>query len=79
MHKYPGHASESRPVCQTLIQSLGTRNQTSSDLLINSFKVYGALSDYHVFQELLLRKQGDDREEGNKLSADNRQTDAHSQ
>ena len=39
-----------------LIQSLTARNQSTSDLLINLFKGYGAVSD-EVFRAWLLRKQ----------------------
>jgi hypothetical protein len=45
-----------------LVQSLTARNQTSSDLLINLFKGYGAVSD-ETFRAWLLRKQ-DDQEDG---------------
>ena len=51
-----------------LIQSLTARNQTTSDLLINLFKGYGAVSD-KVFRAWLLRKQ-DDHEEGEELTSD---------
>ena len=51
-----------------LIQSLTARNQTTSDLLINLFKGYGAVSD-EVFRAWLLRKQ-DDHEEGEELTPD---------
>ena len=51
-----------------LIQSLTARNQTTSDLLINLFKGYGAVSD-EVFRAWLLRKQ-DDHEEGEELTSD---------
>ncbi|KAI2494628.1 hypothetical protein MHU86_19906 [Fragilaria crotonensis] len=45
-----------------LLQSLTARNQKTSDLLINLFKGYGAVSD-EVFRAWLMRKQ-DDHEEG---------------
>jgi len=51
-----------------LVQSLTARNQTTSDLLINLFKGYGAVSD-EVFRAWLLRKQ-DDNEEGEELTPD---------
>ncbi|KAI2497135.1 hypothetical protein MHU86_17396 [Fragilaria crotonensis] len=51
-----------------LIQSLSARNQTTSDLLINLFKGYGAVSD-ETFRAWLTRKQ-DDHEEGNEISPD---------
>ena len=51
-----------------LIQSLSARNQKSTDLLVNLFKGYGAVSD-EVFRAWLLRKQ-DDHEEGNEMTAD---------
>ncbi len=51
-----------------LVQSLTTRNQTTSDLLINLFKGYGAVSD-EVFWAWLLRKQ-DDHEEGEEITPD---------
>jgi hypothetical protein len=51
-----------------LIQSLTARNQTTSDLLINLFKGYGAVSD-EAFRAWLLRKQ-DDHEEGEELTSD---------
>ena len=51
-----------------LIQSLKARNQESSDLLINLFKGYGAVSD-EVFRSWLLRKQ-DDHEEGKEITPD---------
>ena len=51
-----------------LVQSLAARNQTTSDLLINLFKGYGAVSD-EGFRAWLLRKQ-DDHEEGNPLTPD---------
>ena len=51
-----------------LVQSLAARNQTTSDLLINLFKGYGAVSD-EAFRAWLLRKQ-DDHEEGNTLTPD---------
>ena len=51
-----------------LVQSLAARNQTTSDLLINLFKGYGAVSD-EAFRAWLLRKQ-DNHEEGNPLTPD---------
>ena len=51
-----------------LIQSLTARNQSTSDLLINLFKGYGAVSD-EVFRAWLLRKQ-DDHEEGEEITPD---------
>jgi hypothetical protein len=51
-----------------LVQSLAARNQTTSDLLINLFKGYGAVSD-EAFRAWLVRKQ-DDHEEANSLSPD---------
>ena len=51
-----------------LVQSLTARNQTTSDLLVNLFKGYGAVSD-EVFRAWLLRKQ-DDNEEGEELTPD---------
>jgi hypothetical protein len=51
-----------------LIQSLTARNQTTSDLLINLFKGYGAVSD-EVFSAWLLCKQ-DNHEEGEELTSD---------
>ena len=51
-----------------LVQSLTARNQSSSDLLINLFKGYGAVSD-EVFRAWLLRKQ-DDHEEGETITPD---------
>lgn len=51
-----------------LIQSLTARNQKTSDLLINLFKGYGAVSD-EVFRAWLMRKQ-DDHEEGEELTPD---------
>jgi hypothetical protein len=51
-----------------LVQSLAARNQTTSDLLINLFKGYGAVSD-EAFRAWLCRKQ-DDHEEGNTLTPD---------
>ena len=51
-----------------LLQSLTARNQSTSDLLINLFKGYGAVSD-EVFRAWLMRKQ-DDHEEGNELTPD---------
>jgi hypothetical protein len=51
-----------------LIQSLSARNQTTSDLLINLFKGYGAVSD-ETFRAWLTRKQ-DNHEEGNEITPD---------
>lgn len=51
-----------------LVQSLTARNQTTSDLLINLFKGYGACSD-EVFRSWLSRKQ-DDHEEGEEITPD---------
>lgn len=51
-----------------LVQSLTARNQTTSDLLINLFKGYGAVSD-EVFRNWLSRKQ-DDHEEGEEITPD---------
>ncbi len=51
-----------------LVQSLTARNKTTSDLLINLFKRYGAVSD-EVFRAWLSRKQ-DDHEEGEKITPD---------
>ncbi|KAI2497425.1 hypothetical protein MHU86_17083 [Fragilaria crotonensis] len=51
-----------------LLQSLTARNQKTSDLLINLFKGYGAVSD-EVFRAWLMRKQ-DDHEEGEELTPD---------
>ena len=51
-----------------LIQSLTARNQSTSDLLINLFKGYGAVSD-EVFRAWLIRKQ-DDHEEGETITPD---------
>ena len=51
-----------------LIQSLTARNQSTSDLLINLFKGYGAVSD-EVFRAWLVRKQ-DDHEEGESITPD---------
>jgi hypothetical protein len=45
-----------------LVQSLKARNQTTSDLLINLFKGYAAVSD-EAFRTWLLRMQ-DDHEDG---------------
>lgn len=41
-----------------LVQSLAVRNHTTSDLLINLFKGYGAVSD-EAFRAWLVRKQDD--------------------
>ena len=51
-----------------LIQSLTARNQKTSDLLINLFKGYCAVSD-EVFRAWLVRKQ-DNHEEGEELTPD---------
>jgi hypothetical protein len=51
-----------------LVQSLTARNQKTSDLLINLFKGYGAVSD-KVFRTWLMRKQ-DNHEEGEELTPD---------
>ncbi len=51
-----------------LIQSLTARNQKTSDLLINLFKGYIAVSD-EVFRAWLMRKQ-DDHEEGEEMTPD---------
>jgi hypothetical protein len=51
-----------------LVQSLTARNQSTSDLLINLFMGYGAVSD-KVFCAWLLRKQ-DDNEEGEEMTPD---------
>ena len=51
-----------------LIQSLTARNQTTSYLLINLFKVYGAVSD-EAFRAWLLCQQ-DIHEEGEELTSD---------
>jgi hypothetical protein len=51
-----------------LIQSLTARNQETSDLLINLFKGYSAVSD-ETFRAWLGRKQ-DDHEEGEELTPD---------
>ena len=51
-----------------LIQSLTARNQGTSDLLINLFKGYSAVSD-ETFRAWLGRKQ-DDHEEGEELTPD---------
>jgi len=51
-----------------LIQSLTARNQTTSDLLINLFKAYGAVSD-EVFRTWLTHKQ-DEHDEGNEITPD---------
>ena len=51
-----------------LIQSLTARNQESSDLLINLFKGYSAVSD-ETFRAWLGRKQ-DNHEEGEELTPD---------
>ena len=51
-----------------LVQSLTARNQSTSDLLINLFKGYSAVSD-EVFKAWLSRKQ-DDHEEGETITLD---------
>jgi hypothetical protein len=51
-----------------LIQSLSARNQTTSDLLINLFKEYGAVSD-KTFRAWLTCKQ-DNHKEGNEITPD---------
>ena len=51
-----------------LVQSLTARNQTTSDLLINLFKGYSAVSD-EAFRTWLARKQ-DSHEEGEEISPD---------
>jgi hypothetical protein len=51
-----------------LIQSVSARNQTTSDLLINLFRGYGAVSN-ETFRAWLTRKQ-DDHEEGNETTPD---------
>ena len=51
-----------------LVQALTARNQTTSDLLINLFKGYRAVSD-EAFRGWLQRKQ-DYQEEGNDLTPD---------
>jgi hypothetical protein len=51
-----------------LVQSLLARNQTTSDLLINLFKGYGAVSD-ETFRAWLIQKQ-DDHEDGNPITPD---------
>ena len=51
-----------------LLQSLTARNQSTSDLLINLFKGYGAASD-EGFRAWLGRKQ-DDHEEGEEMTPD---------
>jgi hypothetical protein len=51
-----------------LVQSLTARNQTTSDLLVNLFRGYGAVSD-EVFRAWLVRKQ-DDHEEGEEITPD---------
>jgi hypothetical protein len=53
---------------KTLIQSLAARNQDSTDLLINLFKAYSAVTD-ESFRIWLARKQ-DDHEEGEELTPD---------
>ena len=51
-----------------LIQPLTAHNQTTSDLLINLFKGYEAVSD-EAFRAWLLRKQ-DDHEAGEEFASD---------
>lgn len=51
-----------------LVQSLTARNQSTSDLLINLFKGYSAVSD-ETFRAWLSRKQ-DDHEEGEEITPD---------
>jgi hypothetical protein len=51
-----------------LVQSLTARNQQMSDLMINLFKGYGAVSD-EVFRTWLTRKQ-DDQEDGVRITPD---------
>ena len=51
-----------------LVQSLTARNQSTSDLLLNLFKGYSAVSD-EVFRAWLSRKQ-DDHEEGETITPD---------
>ena len=53
---------------KSLLQSLSARNQSTTDLLINLYKGYGAVSD-QVFRTWLTRKQ-DDHEEGKVLTPD---------
>jgi hypothetical protein len=53
---------------KSLIQSLTARNQSTTDLMINLFKGYGAVSD-QAFRVWLTRKQ-DDHEEGTPLTPD---------
>jgi hypothetical protein len=63
-----GNIGKLNQYVKLLVQSLAARNQTTSDLLINLFKGYGAVSD-EGFRAWLLRKQ-DDHEEGNPLTPD---------
>jgi hypothetical protein len=51
-----------------LVQSLTARKQKTSDLQINLFKGYGAVSD-EVFRAWLMRKQ-DNHKEGEELTPD---------
>ena len=51
-----------------LMQSLPARNQQTSDLMINLFKGYGAVSD-EAFRTWLTRKQ-DDQEDGVEITPD---------
>jgi hypothetical protein len=53
---------------KSLIQSLAARNQTTSDLLINLFKGYAAVSD-QAFRTWLQRKR-DDHEEKDMITPD---------
>ena len=52
-----------------LVQSLTARNQSTSDLLLNLFKGYSAVSDEEVFRAWLSRKQ-DDHKEGETITPD---------
>lgn len=53
---------------KSLVQALSARNQTTSDLLINLFKGYGAVSDVE-FRGWLIRKQ-EVHEEGTEITPD---------
>ena len=53
---------------KSLVQALSARNQTTSDLLINLFKGYGAVSDVE-FRNWLIRKQ-EQHEEGTEITPD---------
>ena len=53
---------------KSLVQALSARNQSTSDLLINLFKGYGAVSDVE-FRNWLTRKQ-EQHEEGTELTPD---------